>query len=88
MFLLFTLSNNKKSREVVTGSWNSYAGMSSGIDDKYKIAFKYEKVSPGVYKVYTEKPLDAGEYCFMYAGGTATYGTAPLQKVYDFGVSK
>ncbi|MCW3105979.1 MAG: hypothetical protein JWQ09_485 [Segetibacter sp.] len=90
-FLLvkFTLSNNKKTREVVTGSWNSYAGLSSGIDDTYKIQFKYEKVSPGVYRVYAEQPLEKGEYCFMYAGGgSAVNGTTPLQKVYDFGIKK
>lgn len=88
-FLLvkFTVSNSKKSREVVTGSWNSYAGMSSGIDDKNKVAFKYQKVALGIYKVYTEQPLEEGQYCFMYAGGTAvSFGTAPLQKVYDFGI--
>lgn len=85
-FLLVKFTATKKSREVVTGSWNSYAGMSSGIDDDNKISFKYEKVSQGVYRVYTEQPLKKGEYCFMYAGGTATYGAAPLQKVYDFGV--
>lgn len=85
-FLLVKFSTTKKSREVVTGSWNSYAGMSSGIDDKNKVPFKYEKISQGVYKVYTEQDLKDGEYCFMYAGGTALYGNAPLQKVYDFGI--
>ncbi|MBP6234171.1 MAG: hypothetical protein KA428_13005, partial [Chitinophagaceae bacterium] len=79
-FLLVKFTATKKSREVVTGSWNSYAGMSSGIDDDNKISFKYEKLSQGVYRVYTEQPLKKGEYCFMYAGGTATYGGAPLQK--------
>lgn len=85
-FLLVKFSTTKKSREVVTGSWNSYAGLSSGIDDKNKVSFKYEKVSQGVYKVFTEQALEEGEYCFMYAGGTAVYGNAPLQKVYDFGI--
>jgi hypothetical protein len=85
-FLLIKFSVTKKSREVVTGSFNSYEGMSSGIDDKYKVSFKYEKISQGVYKVYTEQSLEDGEYCFMYAGGTTVYTGAPLQKVYDFGV--
>jgi hypothetical protein len=85
-FLLVKFSPTRKDREVVTGSWGSYAGMSSGIDDKNKIAFKYEKVSPGVYKVFPEEPLRRGEYCFMYAGGTTTYGGAAMQKAYDFGV--
>lgn len=85
-FLLVKFATTKKSREVITGSWSSYEGMSSGIDDKNKVPFKYEKISQGVYRVYTEQPLKKGEYCFMYAGGTVTYGSAPLQKVYDFGV--
>jgi hypothetical protein len=85
-FILVKFSTTKKSREVVTGSWSTYSGMSSGIDDDNKIPFKYEKISQGVYKIYTEKPLKKGEYCFMYAGGTATYASAPLQKVYDFGI--
>lgn len=85
-FLLVKFTTTKKSREVVTGSWNSYAGMSSGIDDNNKISFKYEKISKGEYRVYTEQQLKKGEYCFMYAGGTATYGNAPLQKVYDFSI--
>lgn len=86
-FLLvkFTLSSDKKSREVVTGSWNSYEGMTSGIDNAQKISFKHEKVSQGVYKVYLEKAIPKGEYCFMYAGGTTAYGS-PLQKVFDFGI--
>lgn len=85
-FLLIRFAVSGNGREVVTGTWGSYAGLSSGIEEKSKVAFKYEKVSPGVYKVYAEAPLRPGEYCFMYAGGTATYGVAPMQKVYDFGI--
>jgi hypothetical protein len=86
-FLLVKFAITKKSREVVTGSWNEYAGISSGIDDKNKVAFKYEKLSKGVYKVYFEKPLKSGEYSFMYAGSSGgANGGAPLQKVYDFGI--
>ena len=86
-FILVKFSVSKKTREVVTGSWNTYAGMSSGIDDKNKVSFKYEKVSPGVYRVFFKEPLEKGQYCFMYAGAS-TYGAGgtPLQKVYDFGI--
>ncbi len=84
-FLLVKFSIAKKNREVVTGSVNSYAGMTSGIDNKCKVPFKYEKTSQGVYKVYTDQPLAKGEYCFMYAGSAAsTSGNA--QRVYDFGI--
>ena len=82
----FSLSSNKKNREVVTGSWNSYQGMTTGIDDKYKVSFKFERISKGYYRVFFENPLEKGQYCFMYAGGSATYGNAPMQKVYDFGI--
>ena len=84
-FFLVKFTVAKQNREVVTGSVNSYAGMTSGIDDKCKVSFKFEKVSQGVYKVYTEQPLGKGEYAFMYAGSAAAY-TATTQKVYDFGV--
>ncbi len=89
-FILVKFEVTKKAREVVTGSWSTYSGMSSGIDDDNKIEFKYEKISPGVYRVYTEKPLVKGQYCFMYAGSSSTtttmYGGAPMQKVYDFAI--
>ena len=87
-FIMAKFVVTKKAREVVTGSWSTYSGMSSGIDDDNKVSFKYEKISPGVYRVYTEKPLKKGEYCFMYAGATASagYGNAPVQKVYDFSI--
>lgn len=87
LLIKFTLSTNKKSREVVTGSFGTYSGMASGIDDKYKVQFKYEKISKGVFRVYFEKPLEKGEYCFMYAGSSplGLYGMT-LDKVYDFSI--
>lgn len=83
----FKISSNKKNREVVTGSWNSYQGMTSGIDDAQRVEFKYEKISPGVYKVHFLKGLAEGEYCFMYAGGVNELNGMPVQKVFDFGIT-
>jgi hypothetical protein len=84
-FILVKFNSGKKSREVVTGSYGTYSGMSSGIDDNNKVSFKYEKLAPGQYRVYFEEPLKQGEYGFMFANGAAS-SLGTMQKVYDFGV--
>lgn len=84
-FLLVKLEQNKKTREVVTGSAN-IMGSSVGVDDKNKASFKTEKISKGIFRIYFDEPLK-GEYCFMYAGNVPT-GFSSLDKVYDFGISK
>ncbi len=87
-FVLVRLNipSNKKSRELITGSYNLYQGGNSGVDDDQKILFKFEKLSQGVYKVYPEQTLANGEYCFLYAAGAASAGSTPIQKVFDFGI--
>ncbi len=80
------ITSNKKSRELITGSYNLYQGGATGIDDSQKILFRFEKVAQGIYKVYTEQPLQKGEYCFLYAAGAASAGSTPIQRVFDFGV--
>ncbi len=82
-FILVDFTVKKKNRDVETGSAN-IMGSSSGVADKNKIAFKFDKIAPGIYKVYFEKPI-SGEFCFMYAGAVPTGYTA-VNKVYDFGV--
>lgn len=83
-----SLSSNKKSREVVTGSYNSYEGLSNGIEDSQKAPFSYEKIGQGIYKIYFKDGMPNGEYCFLYAGSAAMYGSTPVYKVFDFGVNK
>ena len=84
-FLLIRFNISKNSREVVTGTSNAYEGAAGGIDDANKQSYKYKKIAPGIYQVYFENQIIAGEYGFMYAGATAQHGnTSP--KVYDFGV--
>lgn len=82
-FILVDFTVKKKSRDVETGS-ASILSASNGVADKNKIAFKFDKVAPGIYKVYFDKPL-TGEYCFMYAGSVPS-GFDAVNKVYDFGV--
>lgn len=89
MLIKFDISKSKSNREVVTASSNSYEGLSTGIDEAFKVKFNYTKMGDGVYRVHFDKALlKGGEYCFMYIGGSATRGTQIQQKVYDFGVGK
>ena len=88
VLVTLTLSTNKKSREVVTGSYNSYEGLSAGIEDSQKAAFSFAKVQQGIYKISFPEPLSSGEYCFLYAGSAAMYGAAPVYKVFDFGIGQ
>jgi hypothetical protein len=83
-FMLIKLDENKKTREVVTGSSN-IGKTSTGVADKNKTVYKVDKVSQGIYKVSFDAPLPDGEYCFMYAG-TVPKGFTIINKVYDFGM--
>lgn len=85
-FLLVSLTENKKTREVVTGAAN-IGGSSIGVADKNKAAFKIERISTGIYKAFFDEPLSDGEYCFMYAGSVPT-GFSSMDKVFDFGITK
>lgn len=80
-------TNKTQGREMVTGSFSG-GGMQGGIADENIVAFKYEKVAGNIYKIFFEKPVEDGEYAFMYAGGNATYGAAAVNKAYDFSIVK
>jgi len=85
-FLLIKFENKKvkNSRAVITASGNSYE-QAQGIDDKFKVSFKFKRLEKGVYEIYFDKSLEPGEYGFMYAGATATRGGSS-PRVYDFGI--
>ncbi|RZK20387.1 MAG: hypothetical protein EOO86_04490 [Pedobacter sp.] len=81
-------TSKQKIREVVTGSFGTYSGFSSGIPEESKESFRFEKISSGVYKIYFDNQLAAGEYAFIYAGGTAAgMGTTPAQRAFDFSIT-
>jgi hypothetical protein len=82
-FALVKLRKTKNTREMTVGKSNAY-GQSSGIDEKQKIAFTYEAISPGVYKIVPAKALESGEYCFVYTGATPTIYSN--NKVFDFSI--
>lgn len=82
-FFLVKLKEKKDSREIVVGKSNNVSA-SQGIDDKQKIAFKYQKIRKGFYKVIPETKLEKGEYCFMFASASLYEGV--VRKVFDFSV--
>jgi len=80
--LIKMLINDKThSRQFDIGSIGIISGVNSGVDDKYRIAFKSTKIKSGLYKVVCQNPLSSGEYGFMYSGENKTL------KVFDFGIS-
>lgn len=89
-FTLVELTVKKNRREARVGSFN-IAGAKAGVMDKDRIAFDFEEVRPGVYKVSPTNPLEPGEYAFLYpvsmgsATGSAAAG-AMSARIFDFGI--
>ena len=80
-FLLVKLVVKKDSRLFKVGGSSSSFGSSSSnnmIPEKVKVQFDYNKVKEGIYKITFKTPLEAGEYCFVFANNT--------YKVFDFGI--
>lgn len=84
--ILIKMQTKRKSREVITARANSYKSK-VGVRNKDSIGFRFEEIDVGVYRVYFDKPLKSGEYCFVYAGAVAT-NAGMGQKVFDFGIIK
>lgn len=74
-------------REAVLGQFN-ITGLKAGVMDKARVAFDYEDVSPGVFKVVPQVELPPGEYGFIYStgAGSGAYGGAQNAKIFDFSV--
>lgn len=89
-FTLVQFDVKKDRRETRVGSMN-LAGAKSGVMDKDRIAFDYEQVTPGVFKVTPRAELAAGEYGFLYS---VSAGTGPGMwgngtggaRIFDFAV--
>ena len=80
----FKTYNDKNIREIEIGSSNA-DGASYGINELQIINFKYEKINQNIYRIYFQKPLVNGEYCFMPTVNSATQGKS--SKMFDFGVN-
>jgi len=81
-FVLVRFDVKSNTREVVVMQANVF-GAQSGTMDKASVAFDYEKLSSGVYKVTPKGDLTDGEYGFYNGGGVGPSGGA---KIFDFGV--
>ena len=84
-FTLIRLMEKKGRREARVGSMN-IGGAKTGVMDHDRIAFDYQMVREGVYKVTPKEPLKAGQYGFIYAltgGGT---GGAMTARIFDFSI--
>jgi hypothetical protein len=80
----------KGNREVVLAQGN-IAGTQSGVMDKARVAFSYEDVAPGVFKVTPSATLEPGEYGNLYSASgagnmTQMYTGGSSVKIFDFGV--
>jgi hypothetical protein len=84
-FVLVKMERKNNSRETVLGEFNAF-GMSSGTRDKDIQDFSFEKIKPGVFRVVPKSDLEAGEYCFYYAGTAGSMGLAG-GKLFDFSVN-
>jgi len=81
-FSLVKMDLKKSGREVIVSQGNVF-GAESGTLDKYARDFGYEKIAPGVYKVFPKEDLAEGEYGFYIGSGEAGASTA---KIFDFGI--
>lgn len=84
-FTLIELIKKKGRREARVGSMN-IGGAKTGVMDKDRLAFTYELVRPGVFKVTPSATLKPGEYGFIYslAGGGAN--GALTARIFDFSI--
>jgi hypothetical protein len=82
-FALLKLEQKKDSREVVIGTVG-FASSSTGSESKEEIAFKSEKIRPGVYRVIPTANMEPGEYCFVSASPGGAAGAADI---FDFSIN-
>jgi hypothetical protein len=64
-------------------------GGSAGSNEKSMVAFKAERIGPGLYKVQIAGDLQPGEYCFIASSGITTayvVGTTTAHDLFDFGI--
>jgi len=84
-FTLIKLMEKKGRREARVGSMN-LGGAKTGVMDHDRIAFDYEMVREGVYKVTPKEPLEPGQYGFIYALSGGGTGGAMTARIFDFSI--
>jgi hypothetical protein len=83
-FGLLKFDEKKDSREVVIGTIG-FASYSTGNESKAEVAFKSERISPGVYRVIPTVNMEPGEYCFVSASPAGAAGAADI---FDFAIKQ
>jgi hypothetical protein len=90
-FKLIDLKEEKNKRTFISGKGNLFSTR-GGLNAKQMEVFKYEKLTPTLFKVYFLEPLFPGEYCFYYAGNSSmqsfgfNFYEVNDMKVFDFGI--
>jgi len=86
-FILARMTSTSKDREIIVGEFGM-GGLNSGTRSEDTVDLEVERLSGGIYRVKTKAPLEAGEYCFFYAGGLSTLGAGAAGggKLFDFGI--
>ncbi|WP_338057596.1 hypothetical protein [Sphingomonas beigongshangi] len=89
-FSLVRFDVRKDRREARVGSFN-IGGAKSGVMDKDRIPFDYERVAPGVFRVTPQQPLEPGEYGFLYSlsagSGPGMFSNSMTTRVFDFSIA-
>ena len=89
-FSLVKFDVKKDRREAKVGKFN-IGGAKAGVMSKDQIAFDYERLAPGVFRVQPTVELEPGEYGFLYSSqtgggvGMASVG-AQTSRIFDFSV--
>jgi hypothetical protein len=84
-FTLIKLMEKSGRREARVGSMN-IGGAKTGVMDSDRIAFDYQMVREGVYKVTPKQSLRAGQYGFIYALSGGGTGGAMTARIFDFAI--
>ena len=84
-FSLIRLMEKKGRREARVGSAN-IGGAKTGVMDKDRIAFDYNEVRPGVFKIEASNVTEPGEYGFIFALAGSGAGGAMTARIFDFSV--
>ena len=77
-FVLVRLESKKNDREIPTKG-----NVTATVQPKDLVAFDYEKIAAGIYKVQLKNDLGSGEYGFLYGGVLEAMGEGWL---FDFGI--
>ena len=81
-FSLVRFDQKKDHREAAVASLG-FASAKMGISDRARVAFTYESVAAGVYRVTPSADLSPGEYGFVTSVGA---GTGMVARIFDFSV--